>query len=74
MLLRYGVARKDDPVMEKKQLQAVPGLSQGWMSKSLELAVEDPTMALRLIRLSVHASLALRGEAAPRKTKVPKPR
>lgn len=59
--------------MEKKQLQAVPGLPRAWMFKSLEMSTQDPLMALRLMRLSVQASLALREAASPR-TAAPEPR
>lgn len=58
--------------MEKKQLQTVPGLPRAWMWKSLELATQDPVMALRLMKLSVQASLALR-EAESSRTTEPMP-
>lgn len=51
--------------MEKKQLHAVPGLPRAWMSKSLEMSTQDPLLALRLMRLSVQASLALRRVESP---------
>lgn len=48
--------------MEKKQAHPPWGLSQHLMAKSLELAFEDPAMAVRLANLAVRASLYL-GEA-----------
>lgn len=59
--------------MEKKQLQAVPDLPRAWMSKSFELVVEDPVLALRFVRLSVYASLALRGIPPPYRRRTVKP-
>jgi hypothetical protein len=65
MLSRYGVARKDDGDMEDKQGPPPRGLSQGLMAKSLELAFEDPAMAVRLANLAVRASLYLREAIDP---------
>jgi hypothetical protein len=65
MLSRYGVARKDDSDMEDKQAPAAWGLSQELMAKSLELAFEDPALAVRLANLAVRASLYLREAIDP---------
>ena len=48
--------------MDEEQGPASRGLSQGLMAKSLELAFEDPAMAVRLANLAIRASLYL-GEA-----------
>lgn len=51
--------------MEDKQAPPPRGLSQGLMAKSLELAFEDPAMAVRLANLAVRASLYLREAIDP---------
>jgi hypothetical protein len=48
--------------MEPKPPGAFSGLPQQLMAKSLELAFEDPAMAVRFANLAVRASLYL-GEA-----------
>jgi hypothetical protein len=65
MLSRYGVSRKDDRDMDRKETPAPWGLSQQLMAKSLELAFEDPAMAVRLANLAVRASLYLREAIDP---------
>jgi len=43
------------------------------MSKSLELTVEDPALALRLVRLGVRAMLALEAQGRVKEEPPPKP-
>jgi hypothetical protein len=45
--------------MDKNQSPPPWGLSQQLMAKSLELAFEDPALAVRLVSLAVRASLYL---------------
>lgn len=59
--------------MERKQLQAAPGLPRAWMVKSLQMSTQDPILAMRLMRLSVQAAVVLRETACPRAA-VPKRR
>ena len=51
--------------MDRKETPAPWGLSQQLMAKSLELAFEDPAMAVRLANLAVRASLYLREAIDP---------
>ena len=51
--------------MGNKQAPPPRGLSQGLMAKSLELALEDPATAVRLVNLAIRASLYLREAIDP---------